>query len=262
LDAGTPGSTYAWSDQTTNEIDTVSTSGVYYVTVTTIFGCVDSSKKTVYIRPIPSVNLGPDAAYCTAPITLDAGNVGDSYLWSDNSTSQTLSVSSTGIYSVIVTDTSSGCTGYDTVSITINNTPTHINLGNDTSLCGGTADAQCRLIPANTYIWSTGETTNSIVAAVSHTYSVTVTYPSTCTATGSISVNIFSQPNLGADVTDSICPFTKANLYSYYQGTGLALTFSTATPAAVDTGVYTVIGTNTNGCSDTALVTIIYRQKP
>ena len=261
LDGGTPGSTYAWSDQTTNEIDTVSTSGVYYVTVTTIFGCIDSSSKTVYIRPIPSVNLGPDAAYCTAPIILDAGNVGDSYLWSDNSTSQTLSVSSTGIYSVIVTDTSSGCTGYDTVSLTINNTPTHIDLGNDTSLCGGTLTLNAG-DPANTYIWSTGETTNSIVATISHTYSVTVTYPTTCTATGSISVNIFSQPNLGADIRDSICPFTKADLYSYYQGTGLALTFSTPTPAAVDTGVYTVIGTNTNGCSDTALVTIIYRQKP
>ncbi|PIP55189.1 MAG: hypothetical protein COX07_01240, partial [Bacteroidetes bacterium CG23_combo_of_CG06-09_8_20_14_all_32_9] len=45
------------------------------------------------------VNLGADVNQCGGTITLDAGNAGSTYLWSDASTSQTLVVSVTGTYS-------------------------------------------------------------------------------------------------------------------------------------------------------------------
>ncbi|MFK7923121.1 MAG: hypothetical protein AB8H47_14250, partial [Bacteroidia bacterium] len=53
----------------------------------------------------PIVNLGPDRVEC-AQFTLDAGNPGASYLWSDNTTQQTLLASTSGYFWVDVTDVS------------------------------------------------------------------------------------------------------------------------------------------------------------
>ncbi|MBS1593326.1 MAG: gliding motility-associated C-terminal domain-containing protein [Bacteroidetes bacterium] len=261
IDAGNAGSTYAWSDGPTTQIDTVSTSGVYTVTVTSPFGCIDSASKTVYIRPAPVVNLGPDQTNCNVGVTLDAGNPGAAYLWSTGATTQQIVATVTGDYSVIVTDTASRCGGTDTVHVTINGNPV-VDLGPDTTLCGGTLTLTAGDL-TNTYLWSPGGSTgNTLTVSTTGTYAVTVTSPTGCTATDDIHVTLFSKPNLGADISDSICPGSKADLYSYYQGTGVTLTFNTPTPASVDSGTYTVIGTNANGCSDTAIVTIAYRLKP
>jgi gliding motility-associated-like protein len=261
IDAGNAGSSYVWSDGATTQIDTVSTSGIYTVTVTTIYGCIDSAHKTIYVKPAPSVNIGSDATYCGGSATLDAGNVGATYLWSNGATTQQITVSATNDYSVIVTDTASSCQGFDTVHLVFNTQPV-VNLGPDTTLCGGSLTLTAG-DPSNTYLWSpSGSTSNTITVTTSGTYTVTVNYPNGCSAVGSINVTVFIKPNLGADVTDSICPGSTANLYNYYQGSGLTLTYNTATPGAVDSGTYTVIGTNANGCSDTATISIIYRTKP
>ena len=47
---------------------------------------------------------------------MDAGPGYSSYLWNDNSSNQTLTVSASGIYSVLVTD-SNGCEGFDAIHV-------------------------------------------------------------------------------------------------------------------------------------------------
>jgi hypothetical protein len=65
-----------------------------------------------------TVNLGNDTCV-TVPITLDAGNPGSQYLWSDGSTNQTLNVTNSGQYSVTVTEVSGlGCDAIDMINIT------------------------------------------------------------------------------------------------------------------------------------------------
>ncbi|MCW3127409.1 MAG: C-terminal target protein [Bacteroidetes bacterium] len=261
LDAANPGSSFAWSNGVTTQLDTVSAGGLYKVIVTTIYGCIDSGSVNIYIKPTPSVNLGADASYCGGTVTLDAGNVGDIYSWSTGATTQQITVGSTNAYSVIVTDTASGCQGFDTINLTFNTLPV-VNLGPDTTLCGGSLTLLAG-DPLNTYQWSpSGSTSNSITVTTTGTYSVTVNYPSGCSAIGSIHVTVFTKPDLGPDFTDSICPGSTADLNSYFVASGLTLSYSTATPGAVDQGIYRVVGVNANGCSDTTFVTIIYRVKP
>ncbi len=78
------------------------------------------------LAPI-SVSLGADTAFSTPfTYTLDAGPGFTSYLWSDGSTGQTLTVTSDGQYSVLVSN-ASGCAATDTVNITINTGITAIN---------------------------------------------------------------------------------------------------------------------------------------
>jgi hypothetical protein len=65
----------------------------------------------------PAVYLGYKIPLCnTCTTTLDAGDGFASYLWSDNSTGQTLTVDEVGTYSVMVT-TANGCTAADTVEV-------------------------------------------------------------------------------------------------------------------------------------------------
>ena len=79
---------------------------------------VTNLSQVLTVNSLPIVNLGTDVTQCGGSVTLDAANVGSTYLWNDASTSQTLIVSTTGTYYVTVTD-GNGCTGTDAIDVTI-----------------------------------------------------------------------------------------------------------------------------------------------
>ncbi|HEU4718158.1 MAG TPA: T9SS type A sorting domain-containing protein, partial [Bacteroidia bacterium] len=122
LDAQNAGSAYLWNDNSTNQVLTVSSTGNYYVDVTDANGCSASDSVMVTINALPVVSLGADTMVCGTSLTLDAQNAGSTYLWNDNSTNQVLAVSSNGTYYVDVTD-ANGCSGSDTIAVTINTPP-------------------------------------------------------------------------------------------------------------------------------------------
>ena len=165
-------------------MDTFSTSGLLSVIVTNSFGCADTFSKNAYIKPLPVVNLGPAQALCADSTTLDAGNPGDTYLWTGGSTGQFLTVLATNLYSVTVTDTASLCSSTASVQVTLGTVPV-VDLGHDTTLCGGSLLLQAKN-PGSTYLWSTGDTTSTITVSATGNYSVTVKGPSGCSAVGSI----------------------------------------------------------------------------
>lgn len=73
--------------------------------------------RTVVVLSPPAVNLGPDLAICEgASSVLDAGPGFSSYLWSTGETSQTITVSDPGTYSVVVSN--GGCTATDAIVVT------------------------------------------------------------------------------------------------------------------------------------------------
>src|ERR1043166_8894421 len=115
------------SDASTAQMLTVNASGTYDVAVTDGNGCVGRDTAMVTINPLPIVNLGADVTQCGGSVTLDAQNAGSTYLWSDASANQTLSVNASGTYDVTVTD-ANGCSNSDTAMITINALPV-VNLG-------------------------------------------------------------------------------------------------------------------------------------
>ncbi len=92
LDAGSGnGYAYIWSSGETTQTIAVDTAGLYWVEVIDANNCVNSDTSFVILNPVPIVNLGQDTIICDLWLTsLDAGNVGSSYLWSTGDTSQTL----------------------------------------------------------------------------------------------------------------------------------------------------------------------------
>ncbi len=118
LDAGSY-SSYTWSNGDDTQTSTITAAGDFSVEVTDANGCMATSALVSVVQnSLPTVSLGADQDICQGENTiLDAGTF-DSYLWSDGSTMQTLTVTTTGDYILEVTDANS-CSNSDTVHVEV-----------------------------------------------------------------------------------------------------------------------------------------------
>ncbi len=109
------------------------------VTGTDVNGCVNTATTTVTVNSLPTVSLGPNIIQCGGTAMLDAGNIGSVYLWNNASTTQTITVSASGTYIVVVTDVN-GCNGSDTAVVTINSNPSVSAAASSSVVCVDDAD--------------------------------------------------------------------------------------------------------------------------
>lgn len=111
------------------------------------------------------------------------------------------------------------------------------------------------------YLWSGGETTQSITVSSAGGYSVSVTQAGGCTGTSPITqVSLLPLPqvSINSNPSNSLCPGSEVNLaasgasnYSWGPNAGSATT-STITVAPLSTTNYSVIGIDDNGCSNSS----------
>ena len=195
-------STYNWNTSETTAQITVTGSGDYSVVVTDAAGCSGTDTVNVTINPLPVVNLGNDSTQCAGSIVLDAQNAGNSFIWSNGATTQTIPVSVSGTYAVTVTD-GLGCTNTDDVVITINPLPS-VNLGNDITICQGFVSISAGNGAAS-YIWNTGSTLSSILVNSSGAYSVVVTSSLGCTATDTIVITMIAPAVTYVETQTALC---------------------------------------------------------
>jgi len=150
--------------------------------------------ETLYYYPQPfgnsaiTVSLGNDTVLCpgySLQLIPAITGVAQSYLWSDGSTDSTLNIEHDGEYWVQVSD---GCGIVSDTIIIGKGFLNPVNLGADTTVCNG----QFLILDAgpsfDSYEWSNGAFTQSIIVNTSGIYSVTVT-GNGCTSTDSILVN-------------------------------------------------------------------------
>ena len=111
LDATTPGCTYSWSTGENTSQISASDSGMYVVAVNN-GSCIVRDTFNLALNTSPDVELPGTATVCAVNdelVMLNAGP-GTSYVWLPNGdTTAAITVSSEGVYSVIVTH-ASGCT--------------------------------------------------------------------------------------------------------------------------------------------------------
>jgi len=121
--------------------------------------CSDSDTINIEYVARPVVELGEDISFCegSPPVLLDAGSDGSTYTWARNSTvlsnetSSTLTVSTSGQYSVIV-DVGGGCDTRDTVEVTVFDLA-DISAGEDINICAGSTGQLFGFIDADSYEW-------------------------------------------------------------------------------------------------------------
>ncbi len=172
---------YNWQDNSTSPTLAVSSPGKYFVSLTNICG-VASDTVVLSLLNTPQLNLGDNKVFCgqveTQTITVGDPNNDESYIWSGNETTNTVTISNPGTHWVAI---SNRCgTILDSVTYTVSPYPI-VNLGIDTVLCGKFILELDAGNPGMTYNWlPDGETSQKIQATKQQLYSVTVTNKDGC----------------------------------------------------------------------------------
>lgn len=142
-------------------------------------------------------------------------------------------------------------------TVTINSTTLAVCPGDSVTLSGA---------GATSYVWSGGIMDALAFSPVStSSYTVTGTDANGCTNTATTTVTVNPLPNVGAQSnTPMICAGETVILTgtgaSTYTWSGGAINTVPFTPAFSDT--YTVTGTDANGCTNTAMTTVVVNQLP
>ena len=204
LDAGSGYVSYSWSTGETSQTIMVNDEGNYGVIVMDADGCSGSVNVTTSINLNPNVMIGGSTTYCIGGFTvLDAGTGYNTYLWSNNSTTQTITVSSPGIYSVDVVDIN-GCSGSGSVTITESTSLSPVITGNNAFCESGSTTLNAGSGFAN-YIWSDGSTDQNLIVNTAGTYSVTVSDGQGCSGESSIAVIEVYPPSATLQTTAELC---------------------------------------------------------
>ena len=117
IDASTPGASYLWSDGSTASQLNVTVDGNYTLRIQTPT-CEAFYSQQVTFGSIPTPNIPSDTLICESnnPM-LDASVPLGVYLWDDGSTSPTFPLSSSGTYSVTVSNACGNSTATSTVEL-------------------------------------------------------------------------------------------------------------------------------------------------
>lgn len=172
LDAQNPGATYEWHDNSTNQVFVATTAGIFWVAVTNVCGSASDTVEIV-AQTAPVVNLGNDTSVCgnTTNILLNAQNLQAVYLWQDNSTNPTFTVTQPGRYYVTVAN-NCGVTS-DTLDVFSVPAP-QVDLGPDNSICLGSPLTFNATYPGATYLWQDGDITATYTTTQPGVYHVQV----------------------------------------------------------------------------------------
>ena len=276
---GTPPDTYSWNTtpvQTTQGITGLAP-GSYTVTVTDAAGC--TVNRTVFITQptVLSVTGTATNELCAGQhngeviMTATGGTQAYSYSWNTTPVQNTASANNLapGNYTGTVTD-ANGCTA--NVTKTVGTTSTiHLNTVVTTRSCPG--EAHSIVVATGTggigtlhYTWNTSPpvTTPALANVRAGTYIVLVTDSLGCAKMDTAIVTDYPAPAITVSQDKEICLGEQVGLVvngavTYYWSPPNALSCITCpnpTASPTVTTTYTVIGTDNNGCKDTADVTI------
>jgi len=251
------------------------TTATYYVTaIDSASGCSSNDSVTITLLPTLVLSLSNDTTICfgdtTQLMALDSGI----YSWSpaaslnDSTIANPLAFPDTTTdYVITLTDTF-GCPRVDTITVTVLPSPSGF-LGSDTIICAGDSLTISPLTTFPGYLWSTGDTSSSIVTDTAGTYTLQVTDSNTCSGLDTIVVGVNPLPVILLTNDTIVCSTSQFQL-SAVDSLGLANTFFW-TPATLlnDSSIsnpiitldttatyYVTIQDSASGCSSSDSVTV------
>jgi gliding motility-associated-like protein len=277
----TGGVNYSWTPSTAlsdaqiqNPVASPTQNITYYVTVDDGNNCSAIDSVSITVNTFLSFNITPDTLICYGDtITLNISGLGNvSYNWNASTTLSDTQIPNPLAFPLIdtwyfveVTDTASGCSGTDSVLVTVN-PQLSLTAGNNQTICSGqpvniSASASGGNGTLN-YIWNEGLGNNSshtVSPQASVEYIVYVEDGFGCKSSAdTVFIDLFSQPtvNLTTD-KDSVCPGEQFLLsastgggdgnysYSWNPGTSFSELFPTSSNSS---GNYTI--TVSDGCNN------------
>ncbi|MCF8257235.1 MAG: gliding motility-associated C-terminal domain-containing protein [Flavobacteriales bacterium] len=267
--------TFIWSNSATTEDLSSLTSGIYAVTITDVNGCTSDEVYNLSEVDGPDVTATVISPICTntedGSITLVlTGGVGPfAFNWSTGATVQNLTGLSGGTYTVIVTDQGSGCVAIESFTLV---TPSP--MGGNVNLmpvgCDGDSDGSIDVtifggVAPYSYLWNPGAITTEDLAGISAgTYTVTVTDAVGCSIFGQF--NVAQSPPIVINETHqnvSCSGAANGSINLTVSGGVGGFTYAwlpdgqtTEDLSGLSGGTYDVTVTDTDGCTQTASITI------
>jgi PKD repeat protein len=252
-----------------NPEHTYANSGSYVVKliVKSSQGCSNQTEKTIVVNALPLAFAGNDATIeCGEQLQLNGSASGGmdpyNYLWSNGSTSSSISVGA-GTYLLTVKD-ANGCEGTDEVVVSLNSTLS-LTVSNDTTICAGTKATLMATVTGGSdpysYSWSNGATTNSIIEG-GGTYTVTVTDAGNCSLSGYIKITENPVLTVSAGADQTICFGTSTTITALATGGNSTYSYewnnaATTSSITVQPGVYSVTVKDGSGCTAKDTISVI-----
>ncbi|MEN2487396.1 gliding motility-associated C-terminal domain-containing protein [Flavobacterium sp. B11] len=274
---------YSWTNSSNAVVGTAATvsnlpAGIYTLTITD--SCSSQSNSITIEQPAIALSCSviQNKAVTSnglsdgeATVTPIGGNVGYTYLWDNNETTQKALALNSGLHTVTVTD-SKGCTTTCTVTITQPNVLS-CSISQDSAVkCfgGNTGKATVTAVGGNgeyTYLWDNSETSAQAVALTAGLHTVTVTdklgYTTNCSVTISQPQKALSAIKSQTDVTcgggnnGSATVTVSGGTAQYNYSWNSVPVQITATASNLAAGNYTVLITDANGCTLSESFTIL-----
>lgn len=205
---------------------------------------------------------GPTSFCQGGSVVLSASN-GTSYLWSNGATTQSITVSASGNYTVTVTTSGVGSSISTPASVTVFTPPSAtVTAGGATTFCAG-GSVTLTSSAGSSYLWSPGnQTSQSISVSSAGTYNVRVTDANGCTKVSSnttVTVNALPTATITPGSTTTFCQGGSVTLLassgsSYLWSPGNQTSQSISVSSG---GTYNVRVTNSSGCSQVSSNTTV-----
>lgn len=195
---------YLWNTGSTNPNEMFGQAGIYSIMVVDTNGCAGTDTIEISYLPPVVIGLGNDSTYCfgeTVNLTAAVGFI--DYLWSTGETTQDISVTTPGTYTVEVID-NDGCEATDSIMITFYS-EILTTMPDTVSACIGTTVTLDPGSAFTSYLWNDLSTAATLDVNAAGNYTVTVTDANGCSASAT-SVVTFDVPavvSLGNDT--AIC---------------------------------------------------------
>ncbi|MCK4269071.1 MAG: hypothetical protein KAW93_01180, partial [Methanogenium sp.] len=175
---------YTWSTGEKTESIVVCTGGLYWVEVVDTNGCTNIAEMEVIFDMLvdPIIEIIGNHPFCEGEgVILKTRKNYEEYFWSTRSISDSIFVNRAGAYRVTVTD-SNGCTGVADIRVFMRDKPVPLieTVGNNPFCENDSVELKVNQDYLS-YLWSTGDTSKSIIVTEPGIYSVEVVDSSNCT---------------------------------------------------------------------------------
>lgn len=255
------GDLISWFKYSFDPFHRVTESGTYSALVFDNYGCNSIDTIDVQFYPLPKIDLSGDTLICAGDSTLLIAEGGDHYIWSTGLSDTSIWVDSTGIYEVAGTD-SRGCTAIDEMEVVVRPLP-EPELSGTLETCVGDSSL-LRASGGHNYIWSTGESTDSLFLSRAGEYYLVAIDEFHCSDTLFFSFAENPRPIASIAGDEGFCEgdslyLTASGGSSYYwpiqekNGTGIWVG---------EGSMVNVIVRNEHNCSDTAWHEVIVYELP
>ena len=245
------------------------------LTVTSDMNCTSNRTVNAIVDTLPKAQFDDLVGTCLDHITLSAKNSNCTYLWSDNSTADTLYIIKNGNYSVSITNNFTGCNIQQSTEVKLHS-QIFPNLS-DFSGCGPT-NVKTSVYGA-TYLWNTGEKTQSITLSDTGKHVVYVNvWKDNCSGSDTATIYVHPVPVIDLGVDKSLCfgdnlkidAATSNNLTSTYSWASSDPAFGSQPLESINiinntsqliTYQYQATITSTNNCSASDNISVTLRTK-